>query len=75
MGLKQTEGSWETELNEYFSSISLLLSSQLQVSETVKEKHTKTPGLTHRNCAKNNSTQESEDLKHFFVDKLVTTKE
>lgn len=33
-GLEQRAGLWETELNEYFSSIFFLLSSQLQYSET-----------------------------------------
>lgn len=39
--LKQTEELWETELDEYFSSI-FFLSSQLQISETLKGKHTQT---------------------------------
>lgn len=36
----KTEGLWEMELNEYFSSISLLLSSRLQFSETESKTHT-----------------------------------
>lgn len=51
MGLKHTEGLWETELDEYFSSISFLLSSQLQFSKTLKGKYTQTLAHTHKYCA------------------------
>lgn len=50
VGLKHTVGLWETELDEYFSSISFLLSSQLQFSKPWREIHTNTSAYTQILC-------------------------